>query len=87
MGPEHFGWGGWWMFPVVMPLVMIMVLVTLLYFVFGGGGVRRPWWHDSDAPSTRPKDSETAIEIVKKRYAKGEINREEFEQIKKDLQG
>jgi len=55
-------------------------------FCFGGGSFRRPRWHDSDAQSTRPKDSETAIEILKKRYAKGEINREEFEQIKKDLQ-
>ena len=86
MGPEHFWWGGWWIFPVVMPLVMILVLVILLYFVFGGGSFRRPRGHDSDAQSTRPKDSETAIEILKKRYAKGEINREEFEQIKKDLQ-
>lgn len=86
MGPEHFWWGGWWIFPVVMPLVMIAVLVTLLYFVFGGGGFRGPRWHDSDARPSQPKDSETAIEILRKRYARGEINREEFEQIKEDLQ-
>lgn len=28
-----------------------------------------------------------ALDIAKERYAKGEITREQFEQIKKDLQG
>ena len=76
MGPEHFWWGGWWIFPIVMPLVMVVVLVAVLYFVFGRGSFRPPWW----------SDSETAMDVLKKRYAKGEITREEFEQVKKDLQ-
>jgi len=32
------------------------------------------------------KDTETPIEIIKKRYAKGEITSEEFEKIKRDIQ-
>jgi len=87
MGPEHFWWGGWWICLIIMPVVMVVVLVTVLYFVFGRGGFRPPWWSDSDRPSSRPEDSETAIEILQKRYAKGEIARAEFEQMKQDLQG
>ena len=30
---------------------------------------------------------ESALEIVKKRYARGEISREEFERMKKDING
>ncbi|MBI3568096.1 MAG: SHOCT domain-containing protein [Gemmatimonadetes bacterium] len=73
------------MFPI-MPLVMVVVVVAILYFVFGRGGFRPPWWNGSDRPSSLSKDSETAIEVLKKRYAKGEITREEFEQMKRDLQ-
>lgn len=58
----------------------------VLYCVFGRGGPRPPWWNDSDSSSSHYKESETAMEILQKRYAKGEITRDEFEQVKKDLQ-
>jgi putative membrane protein len=86
MGHEHFGGGGWWAFPVAMPLVIIIFLIIFLYLVFGRGGPKRPWADNSEGPSNHNKDSETALEITKKRYARGEITREEFEQIRKDLE-
>jgi putative membrane protein len=35
----------------------------------------------------RGRAGETPLEILKKRYAKGEIAREEYERMKKDLEG
>lgn len=64
---------------------------------FGGGGFMMIFWWGliivgiillvkwlSDQKSqTRTEDS--ALEILKKRYASGEISKEEFEEKKKDL--
>ena len=38
------------------------------------------------AKSAGQERPETALDIVKKRYARGEINRQEFEAMKKELQ-
>lgn len=79
MGPDSIWWNGWWMFPFGMPILLVAVLVAVLYLIFGGRGR----WLDSDGSSSNR--GESAIEILRKRYAKGEIKREEFEQMKKDL--
>jgi putative membrane protein len=86
MGPEHFWWGGSWPFPIIMHLAMVAIFVVLFYFAFGRSGFRPPWRNDSDRPSSHSGHFETAIEVLEKRYAKGEISREEFEQMKKDIQ-
>jgi len=75
---EHFWWwGGFWMFPMVIPLVFIAILIAAFYFIFRRSGGRPPW---GDSPH-----SESALEVLKKRYAKGEITKEEFDRIKKDI--
>jgi uncharacterized membrane protein len=35
--------------------------------------------------SEQPRGAESALEILNKRYARGELKREEFEQMKRDL--
>ena len=87
MGPEHFWWGAWWPFPIIMPLAMVIIFVTMFYFVFGRNGFSSPRWNDSDRPSHDAQHFETALEVLEKRYAKSEISREVFEQMKKDILG
>lgn len=82
MGPENFGMGGWWIFPVIMCFVMMFVV----FMIFGRGGFRPPWLRGSDSQSGERTDTESALEILKKRYAKGEITKTEFDRMKSDLQ-
>jgi len=79
MGSEHFGWGGWWIFPI------ICIIMMFFFMMFRRGGFRPPGDQNSDTHHNESKDSETPIDILKKRYAKGEITKEQFDQMKRDL--
>ena len=78
--PWMWHWGGMWVFP----MIMLVVMIIFLFAFFGRGGCRPPCWRSGEH---HRKDGETdsALEILKKRYAKGEIKKEEFEQMKKDI--
>lgn len=84
MGPDHtiwWPWAGMWIFPMIM-----FAVILILIFLFAG----RRWgcWHWWSGPGRyygEGRESETALEILKKRYAKGEITKDEFEQMKKDI--
>lgn len=67
----------WWyggMFVWILFIVVIVVIVLLFT------QTRRPGRSDSSF-----RDS--PVDILKRRYAKGEITKEEFQRTKKDLQG
>ncbi len=82
MWAEDFWGSGMWIFPLFMMLIMLFVVSR----IFGrGGGFRPPWSQDSDRPHSESTGSETPMEILKKRYAKGEVTKDEFDQLKKDL--
>lgn len=83
MNTEHpwmWHWGGMSIFPVL----MFIVFVIILFVCFGRWGCRMPWWGPGRHFKDR-EDSDSALEILKKRYARGEISKEEFEQMKKDI--
>ena len=82
MGSENFFNSGFWIIPLIM-IILCFILFKLK--VFGRGGFRPPW-QDSSESSGENRGSGTALGILKKRYAKGEITKNEFEQMKRDLQ-
>lgn len=73
-GPEwgYMGTEGW-LFMVLFWALVVFVIVAL---VRGLGGGRRHRWHGEDR---------SPLDILKERYAKGEIEKKEFEEKKKDL--
>ncbi len=77
------GWGmlggsGWmWFMPIFMILFWGLVIWGIVTLVRGLSGPRSS---DSTAPT-----ADSAVEVLKKRYARGEIGKEEYEEKKKDL--
>ncbi len=77
MGPDYMWMGGFmWLFPMII-LVFLIIIGVLLYS-------RSARHYSSDERSSKTAE-DSALEILKKRYARGEISRDEYEQIKKDI--
>jgi putative membrane protein len=60
---------GWMIFAIVFWIIIMVGIVLLIKWLWEGGKTYR----------------ETALEILEKRYARGEISKKEFEEKKKDL--
>ncbi len=63
--------GGGWIFWLIFWILVLVGLVLLIKYLLENSGAK--------------KEHESALEILKKRYAKGEISKEEFEEKKKEL--
>ena len=74
-GMMPFGWLGW-IFMILWWVIVIAVIVWVIRAIFGRGRGRY-WqdWHGEKGP----------LEILKERYAKGEIDKSEYDDKKKDL--
>ena len=79
-GPWHMwggGWGFWWIFPMIM-LFMIVACIAMFFFGHRSGGVLHHWgpgrsWGDP---------AYSALQILNERFAKGEIQKQEYEEKK-----
>jgi len=70
-GDYGWGMGFGWLFMVIFWILIILGIVYLVKVIVG---------------SEKRTIGETALDILKKRYAKGEISKEEFEEKKKAIE-
>ena len=74
-----YPWGGWWFFPFgffFFLIFLFFVFRVAFWGLWGGWGWRRRYWYDYG----------DANEILRRRYARGEITKEQFDQMKRDLE-
>jgi putative membrane protein len=80
MGPGmgHWGYGMGWPGMIIMAACWIVFIVIIALFI--------RWIVVSTITGTRSlRQEESSLDILKKRYARGEISKEEFEEKKRDL--
>lgn len=77
-GSEFYNFQYWWLFPLVMIILCFLVMRGRKGSMMCGFGSHRKDNH-------RISDSNSAIEILDKRYALGEINKEEYNEKKSVL--
>ncbi len=66
----------WWIVSIVL---FVGVVVAIVYALKGLGGTAPSSPADPGSPEDSPR------EIVNRRYARGEIDRQQYEQLMKDL--
>ena len=69
--PAYYGYNSLW--NILWPIFLIGVIALIIWLVYKFAG--------------KGKESETPISILQKRYAKGEINKKQFEEMKKEMRG
>ena len=72
---DFWGYGGYG--GLFMLVFWIAVIVGIIFLV--------RWVVEQSRSNASSSSGESALDILKKRYAEGEIDREEFEQKKRDL--
>ena len=84
-----YGYGLWYGPWLIFPIIGLVLMAMMVFLMFGRRGpfayfTRRGGWGDRserDAPYT-----ESAIDILKRGYARGEISREQFEQMRRGVE-
>ena len=83
-------WYGPWFGPwCLFPLIGLVLIIVVLFLVFGPRGPFAHFagrgWGDT-ASRSEGRTGESPLDILKRRYAGGEITREQFEQMRRDIE-
>jgi putative membrane protein len=73
-------WFGWIFSILISILILVIIIRIILRIAFGG---RRCHHHHYDHYYGESKNN--SLDILQERYAKGEITKEQYESMKKDL--
>jgi putative membrane protein len=73
------GMGGF-MFPGLGIIILVIIIVAVAWAVKAGLA-----GNSSQTAHTEDEMSQTPLEILKRRYAKGEITKEQYQEMKEDL--
>jgi putative membrane protein len=67
---------------------LLWFLLLLLFLLLAGAGVAVAVWFSQRGPGSRhvPPGEKEALEILRQRYARGEISREEYLSMREDLE-
>ena len=73
-------WGYWgvpwgWLGP-------LMMFVFWMLVIGGIALILRSWWHQ---PARSGQQRDLALDILRERYARGELTREQFDEMRRDL--
>jgi putative membrane protein len=72
----------WW----ILPFSFFIIFIAMLALFFRRGGMPRMMCPTCGHHHQHPGESVSAKEILERRYARGEIGRDEYQKIKQDLE-
>ncbi|HEU4344231.1 MAG TPA: SHOCT domain-containing protein [Candidatus Binatia bacterium] len=75
---DGMGMMAWGIFTFLLGLLILFLFVLAVAYA-----VKRVWGQRPESVTGR---EESALDILKKRYARGEISKEEFDKTKKDIE-
>jgi putative membrane protein len=84
MWPGHM-WGDWWMWLVGILVMFLFWGGVIALVIFAIRAVARTS-RDKNEPSSTSYYQHNPIEILKERYARGEISRDEYIAMRRDLE-
>jgi len=81
MGPGmmNWGYGAGWLIGIFNIVFWLVLIIAIVYFI--------KWLSASSRQGGYEKRGDSALEILRERYAQGEIDKDEFEEKKKTLKG